>query len=328
MKIGTLNFHRSQNYGALLVSYSLKKHLEKLGLDVVQVDYYPEYHLKWYPNRSVSTENFLKKYISPLGNVKDYYDCLVFGSDTIWKQFGNYGFDRLYYGDGFNNCGRKITYAASSKMSDFNAVSDNLFKTYLDNFYSISVREDILRDYISQLTAKNVITVCDPTLLLTADDYEDIQSYASVNKNKYSFIYNQNYESAIFDIANTFSEKTDTEVFILNSDMCLYSQNGEKLKEDVSVNEFLSMINNAQYVFAASFHGVCFSVIFKKQFWCMMKSAIERPQNLLEKIGYSERFIAHSSQIDVSSVIDYHKVVERLTPFVQTSKEFLLKNIL
>ena len=49
MKVGTINFHRSQNYGALLVTYSLLTYLKKTGISAQAIDYFPEHHTSMYP---------------------------------------------------------------------------------------------------------------------------------------------------------------------------------------------------------------------------------------------------------------------------------------
>ena len=47
-KIGILTYHRAENYGALLQAYALKTYLTGLGHDVHFVDYWPDYHRRYF----------------------------------------------------------------------------------------------------------------------------------------------------------------------------------------------------------------------------------------------------------------------------------------
>ena len=47
-KIGILTYHRAENYGALLQAYALRTYLTGLGHDVDFVDYWPNYHRRYF----------------------------------------------------------------------------------------------------------------------------------------------------------------------------------------------------------------------------------------------------------------------------------------
>ena len=95
-KVGTVNFHLSQNYGVLLVTYSLKTYLKRLGADSLTVDYYPDYHKAMYPEPHAEFQAFIRDYLTPFGSQEDAYDLLIYGADTIWAYYRGYGYDDAY----------------------------------------------------------------------------------------------------------------------------------------------------------------------------------------------------------------------------------------
>ena len=99
MKVGTLNFHRSQNYGALMVTYSLLTYLRKNGVDARTIDYFPEHHTSMYPNRNAPYDNFVERYLAPFGMADEPYDLVIYGADTIWEYYKGYGYDPTYWGN-------------------------------------------------------------------------------------------------------------------------------------------------------------------------------------------------------------------------------------
>ena len=95
MKVGTINFHRSHNYGALLVTYSLLTYLKKMGLPAQSIDYFPVHHTTMYPTPK---DKFINRYLRPFASVDDVYDLIIYGADTIWEYYKNYGYDSVYWG--------------------------------------------------------------------------------------------------------------------------------------------------------------------------------------------------------------------------------------
>lgn len=75
-------------------------------------------------------------------------------------------------------------------------------------------------------------------------------------------------------------------------------------------------------MFAASFHAVAFSIIFKKQLNTIMKSGVECVESLLRKLKLEDRRISHSNELDVYNRVDYRKCVA-LGRYIEYSKEWL-----
>lgn len=325
MKVGTINFHRSQNYGALMVTYSLLTYLRKNGIEARAIDYFPEHHTSMYPNRNEPYDNFVDQYLTPFGKVDEKYDLAIYGADTIWEYYKGYGYDPTYWGDERIHAKKKITYSASATMKNFSEESDELFRKYLGNFDAVSVREDVLAQYLNHLTGREIVHTCDPTFLLDESDYYNIMSERLISE-EYAVVYNRQLGNKLFEASETVAKKTNLKTVVLKGDGCLYTSKGEKIRADIGPSEFLSLIRYSSYVLAASFHAVAFSIIFKKQFNTIMKSGAERVESLLRKLKLEDRRISHSNEIDIHKMIDYDKL-NALNEYSEHSKNWLLSNM-
>ena len=190
MKVGTLNFHRSQNYGALLVTYSLLTYLKKMGIPAQAIDYFPAHHTAMYPIPKEAYDKFIDRYLRPFADATDTYDLIIYGADTIWEYYRGYGYDSAYWGSDVLNAKKKITFSASGTIKNFTEESDKLFLKYLDSFSAISVREDVLAEYLRKFTTREIVHTCDPTFLLTKEDYMQIMSERLIS-GEYAVIYNR-----------------------------------------------------------------------------------------------------------------------------------------
>lgn len=326
MKIGTVNFHNAQNYGALMVTYSLKAYLKKLGLDPLTVNYCPDCRKAMYPNLHPSFQAFIENYLHPFGDEKEHYDLLIYGSDAIWKHYKGHGFDDAYWGSDKLTASKKIAFSASAVMNHFTTESDNLFRTFLPKFSAIGVREDALKEALHKFTKQQITHTCDPTFLLEAEDYNRICADRLIDED-YAIIYNRQLSNKLDEIADTVSKKAGLPVYVINGDGSLQNQKGGIVRSDIGPREFLSLIKHSSFVLAASFHAVAFSMIFRKPFYSIMKYAPERVESLLRVAKLENRLIDHSSNIDWGCNIDYNSIFASMESYVTRSKEYLRDNI-
>lgn len=321
MKVGTINFHRSQNYGALMVTYSLLTYLKKIGILAQAIDYFPEHHIFMYPHKNEAYDCFIDRYLRPFASPDKEYDLIIYGADTIWEYYKGFGYDSTYWGSDRLKAKKKITFSASGTMRNFSEESDRLFLHYLDKFHAVSVREDMLADYLQKFTSHPIAHTCDPTFLLTQEDYFDIMAKRLIS-GEYAVIYNRQLGRKLFEAAETVQQKTGLETMVMKGDGCLYSSGGVLLRSDIGPLEFLSLMKYSSYILAASFHATVFSIIFQKQFHVIMKSGSERVESLLRRLGLENRQISHSREIAFDQIIDYKKLYS-LEEYIDNSKKYL-----
>jgi hypothetical protein len=365
MKIGILTYHRSHNYGAVLQAYALKKFLINSGQNSVEfIDYFPDYHKKMYTNikrvpfknfnikgritypiyfakdylpiyilkeiRRYKFNKFIKQYLikGNIGLVDKTYDVVIYGSDQIWRKQRKEncpGFNDIFFGNGLIKAKKKIAYAASMGKIDLS----NEDKTYLANaiqkFDSVSVRESNLVSILEDLSTKIIFQTLDPVFLLKKREWKSLVNKRPIKEN-YILLYNLQENIECIKIANQIQKYTGLKIIeiIGTAKQKDYSKN---IKATAGPSDFIDLTWYATFVVTSSFHGVAFSIIFKKQFYTYLSSNSERVTSLLNTIKLMNRYVLHREDIDLSKSINYCDVDPFLENEIIFSSNYILNSI-
>ena len=191
-------------------------------------------------------------------------DCIVLGSDTIWNIQSEYFLKNMsiFWGEKFTDK-KVISYAASiANTTESEIRHQSLAVSALKKISSISVRDDYTFDVIKRISNRDIFLTCDPTLLLTPDDYKGLL----VARHKYEYIYVYSFETLSKEIAQKLTAfAKENNLHILNGG----STNKPSYCSDASVVSpfrFLTDIYYARFVVTDTFHGTVFSLLFNKQF--------------------------------------------------------------
>ena len=287
MKIGILTFHWATNYGAVLQAYALQSFLTKLGHDVRIIDYQPLTYEKrffqcfktkrpWLIKKNLiefyKEQPFIafrKKYLKlttryhSLQELKgnppecDVYIC---GSDQIWNPSFTKGGEgqptTSYFLDFGNKKTIRIAYAVSFGCTEYQEEIKRIVSPVLTKFNAISVRENSGCEIVRNMGVDNVSLMPDPTLLLTAQAYNEI-SDGSMPHQPFNFFYAiQDRQLAIEKMENYFRHKFPERV--ISTRAFKYSM--------IDLRQWLSLIKAARSVVTNSFHGIVFSIIYRKPF--------------------------------------------------------------
>lgn len=327
MKIGIITFHAAFNYGSMLQAYALQTFLENLGHDVEIINFRSKtqkesyqkpiqlssfYSLKCSIYRLIHTprtlvplykkwhlfDNFLhnnlhltKEYttIEELKNADFDYDVLITGSDQIWNYVCG-DFSEAYFGNFVSNQTRKIAYAISlgpdpeSKDGDF-------YKKNIKGFQKISAREIKTKRFLEEKgICKDVDLVLDPTMLLSAKDYNPLMSDKPLIEGNYLFYYTPyGKKREISDEAIKIAREKDLAIVCDNFYDIEKKYNNIRIYAAVGPSEFLNLVRNATVVCGESFHLMVFSIIFEKEFYCIHGDEDSRIQNLAHLTGLKDR---------------------------------------
>ena len=98
----------------------------------------------------------------------------------------------------------------------------------------------------------------------------------------------------------------------------------------ISAQEWLAYIFYSKYVITNSFHGVCFSILFKKQFCVILKDYKDaRIIELLKSTGLLDRIIIDASAYNIKTIlntsINYNEVELKYKYNIENSKQWLNK---
>ena len=194
-------------------------------------------------------------------------DAFICGSDTIFCIDEFDGFDDGYYAN--YPCmknGYTISYAASFGDSHFTEDDYATLNDRLKNFKALGIRESDMLGYIREHFSGEVQQTLDPTLLLTDKDYDElIKSVKPVaKKNSYLLLYSRRYNPAMEEYAEKISKKLGVKII----EISLRAVNAEKhqMFYEAGVEEFLSLVKNAAFVVTNSYHGIIFSIQYRKPF--------------------------------------------------------------
>lgn len=325
MKKVLIYTYKHSNYGAVLQAYALQKYLASTySADVKIVDFTTEDHLK--EDRLIKTSgNLVERIVFSLFNLlhfreiirrnnniklfKDNHfnqtrrfssveelitnnpvaDIYITGSDQVFNPNSNYL--PVYYLNFDKGKGIKVAYAPSFGISKFSNDVTNRIKPMLCDFDYLSCRESIGADYISSIVGHEVSTVCDPTLLLTPNDWASIATEPNYGHD-YILVYDINGGDNIIRLAKRISKVKKLPIIcITRKTHKYYCVN--RIVRDAGPSEFVGWFKNATCVVTDSFHGTVFSWMFSKDFYYYLayEATSSRVINLLRHLGCENRIV-------------------------------------
>jgi hypothetical protein len=248
-------------------------------------------------------------------------DVYIVGSDTVWdflKQQHPERINRLYksyFLDFGNRDVQRIAFAASANVESLDKNVLNTVKPLLEKFRYITVREKQTLDIFINHGIGNVEWVCDPTMLLDAGVYRTIYKNISMENvdRKYCLLYKINISDNIsINKLYNWAKSKDLKVVYVGEGQIDHHE-----KINASICEWLSLIDNAEYVITNSFHGTIFSLIFKKQFAVFpltgeYNNANVRFYSLFEYFGIERRFIVGDNFDILDNPINWETIAEKI----------------
>ena len=332
----TLTFHYAKNYGAFLQCYALQSAI-KNSIVLNYIPYWTFFASKKLPVffRWVVGSIRKKKNISKFKELSKIRlsncisseldatflkseDYLVIGSDQVWNPLFVYD-DFIYFGKIPQKKVKRISYAVSMGMTHWPKEYEKKVLPLLKNFSAISVREESSAKYLKSLGLKNVVCVCDPTILHKADFYRKEFPYEYTGLKKI-FVYIIR-EKIPENVLSCFPEEKN---------FCFLN----KKETLISVSHWLSNIDNSTFIITDSFHCVVFCLLFHKPFLVIFnqsdgKGMNERFATLLGKIHLEYRCLnGYETSAEILEIInkhiDWNVVVKKLDEWRKFSLNWLM----
>ncbi len=287
-------------------------------------------------------DDFRVKYIVQSENVYTSYnqlkenppeaDVYIVGSDQVWNFYEHRlnqcrNLVHAYFLDFGSKQTKRISYAASWSCSDLRPDIFEEISPLLKKFDYVSVREKSGINLCRKCGYDTAEFRCDPTLLLLAEDYRSMykENYGtSKRKNSYLFLYMLN-NTCDFDIQKVYEFAA-----CKNLEVVYVTGNGKidrYEKTFVTIPQWLSLIDNAEYVVTNSFHCCVFSLLFEKKFGVVpltktLAGMNSRIETLSEIFGIKPRWIIEDES-GIFSVLE-----EEVNPVLQIENEFDLREVL
>lgn len=351
-KIGILTFYLNHNYGSTLQCYALKKAVESIAdsdvhiiphtfIKKIENGFGEPYLYEQYENRIRMFDDFLKNDIgcrednilnlTPDNAPND--DIYIVGSDVLWDTSLTGG-DPNYFLDFAKDMQvRKIAYGVGLNVTDTSVLRRELFEEYIDRFDYLSLRECMYIDFIQQFTAKKIYHVLDPTFLLPQSHYVELMNRKEKKKG-FILLYLIYVDSAqiqkMIDYANRVALARDLEIihFIYNIPEYVFGDRGRTFAFE-GPKDFLWYVAHADLIITTSFHGVAFSIIFRKPFYVIRRRNGEiKTIELLRSLGFENRIMNYNMDIEnLDFQLDYSQTESVLKEKVEMSYAYLRKAI-
>lgn len=309
-KTGILNLQHTNNFGACLVAYALQTAIERCGSKAQVINYRPEKKARLFSGAfrreraaGRNFEKFRRRFLNltrvcrnmdDLSELNASLDSFVVGSDQVWRFRYVYRFLQEYL-LAFAAPSKTLFSYAASFGTDFwegNDQATEIMREKLLRFNRVSVREESGIVICREAFGSEAVRVLDPTLLLSAADYAPIIKESQLKlPGRYvaKMILDETPEAAA-EVERLAKEKGGEVVDIYGSRKKI---GGKEAMLCRPVGDWLKLLQNADYVVTDSFHCVCFSLIFEKQFICVVnpERGISRLDSLLGIFGLRDRLI-------------------------------------
>lgn len=362
--VGIITFWDSKdNYGQLLQNFALIRFLENLNYQakLIKVENYVRrdfiykvkkiFHFLGSPKKlykkllsekmkkTINIENqkytrhfddFRNKYIpstdyilmTDLFSSPPFFDAYITGSDQVWNSLFP-----LYFLKFVPPRSKKIAYAAS--MGGFKPNGEKLavLKEFVSDFDYVSLREKQALNFFKQNNICNAECTPDPTLLLSKNDYKSLYKTKKTEK-PYILLYLLGNKSTL-DIAKIYkyAESKNLNVIYVASQ----GKYDNYEKHYPTIEEWLSLIENASMIVTNSFHGTIFSIIYRKKFATLLLNGPfaemnDRIIDMLEKYGLKKRIFTTSIE-DYEEDVDY-SIFEKISNIETTYVKNKLLNVI
>ena len=216
--------------------------------------------------------------------IAESYDYYITGSDQVWHNWSGTDDELSYFFLRFVPPHKRLCISPSFGRE---TVPENLRQQYIDGlngFRHLSCREESGCGLIKELTGRDAVLLCDPTMALTSEQWDEISTKPSFElPEKYVLTYflGDAPEAAI-EYVKEMSEKEGLP--IIN----LYNMNYPEYLS-VQPDEFLYLVKHAEHFCTTSFHGCVFSIIYHTPFSVFERNDLKgmhgRIDTLLKKFG-------------------------------------------
>ena len=235
------------------------------------------------------------------GLAREVSDCgtVLVGSDQLWLPVNIAG--GYFTLEWVEPPVRKVSYATSFGVSELSERYMRRTEEFLDSFFAVSVREDTGADLVERACGARPAVVCDPTMLLAAEDYrrELVDPAYEVPSEPYVFCYFLGKNVWNRKCARSLARATGCRIVSVAhpDEYVAYDDSYADIYPwDAGPAEWVALIAGARYVCTDSFHGSVFSALFNVPFFTFrrhegmgVQSTNSRLDTLLSRIGARER---------------------------------------
>lgn len=242
----------------------------------------------------------VKKYswngLKEFANDKNTVVCIC-GSDQIWNATNIY-IDPIFYLRFAPKC-KRLAYAPSFGKKEVPKYNKKIISKYIEDFNYISVREEQGTKIVKELINRDVISVLDPTLLLSKEQWLEVIDENMDLPKKYILVYFLDKPTDLaIEYINIIQKKLHIPIIAIPYKFKELSKLRDLQYKNAGPKQFINLINRATFIFTDSFHGMVFSINFNIPFYIFQRNygvAIDQSSriiSLLDKLNLRDRFVS------------------------------------
>lgn len=366
--VGIITFHCSDNYGAMLQAYGLKRYLSKSGVTVDVVRYEPffltgrHWWIPYIPDRGIlkciknarlgwrrnlcmrkyffihrsNMKKFRRKFLTTSVQRKKLF---AFQLRTLPYQYYIVGSDQIWnpeitlglrsvYFGGFKNKQKKKVISYGASLG-----GDALDEKYEQEFSTLlcNLNAVSVREETSISYIKSLYkgnVKCVLDPIFLLKREEWERIEKLPEKEEYILVYATEFNEKLVDYAKKLSEAKGMQVVELRTRA---GKTGDDFIVDYTAgpSEFLGYIHKAAYVVTNSFHGIAFSIVYQKKLIAFPHSSCNaRIYNILKIHGLEALLRKNETDTMKDNWIDWDDVKRRTEESVKQSAEYLWQEMI
>lgn len=237
-------------------------------------------------------------------DIVEKYDVLICGSDQIWRPDLVTGeFNDIWWLKPFSNGVPKMSYAASLGISDLNEKQAAYIRDALKDYQAVSVREETAKTLLEQVYGKKVQAVLDPVFLPGTDAWRRFSSHRG-KAGKFIFVYFIAPTCRIYKRIEEFARQQNMEIVYMpymgyKFNWPDFALRGTRIPA-ATPQEFVGLVEDAEYIFTDSFHATAFSIIFHKNFNTFITNYGTRLRSLLGMAQLEDRIVKEETPLGMT----------------------------
>lgn len=337
----------NDNIGSVLTYFALYRVLTDMKYSVLPIERPLDatlevsedaiaFNKRWLPKDSQPVRY---KTVDEMRKLNSKCKYFVVGSDQIFLESMCAKRKHFFMLEWADDSKKRISYASSfggpgARGSE--EYYDRLTKN-LNKFEYISCREDDGVNFANTSLKLNqeVEFVLDPVFLCDKKYYQELIEYTQIERKQefigaYVIIPRASISSLITKTIKHF-DNLPVEVIGSPEKAQAAPNFNYQCKDPFPIENALELIHNSKYFVTDSFHGVCFAIIFKKDFLVIPRDFQDRFTTLLGRLGLEDRIVKndHSNfSPELYNPIDWDKVYSKLNEWVKYSKDKLTDELL
>ena len=240
--------------------------------------------------------------------VTEEFDIFVCGSDQIWNP-NLYGVHPIWTLKFAPTNSKKVAYAPSIGISCIADEYVDEFRENLKDYDFLSCREQEGANLLSEIVGRKVDVVLDPTLLLSPKKWHQFSCPVEIN-HKYIFCYLFGDYPYIQEVKQKIKNYLKLNVVCLPYNLRELKSDDIKLY-DITPNQFVWLIENAEFVVTDSFHASVFSIKMSTPFVSLKRTSDKDKKNmnsrlytLLKTVGLEERMLDESMVENIPDILE------------------------